>query len=495
MSARANQTDQELLTRYARHRADEDFAELVRRHVNLVYSAALRQVRATQLAEEVSQMVFTDLARVAGKLQADTVLTAWLYQVTRHTAIDVVRREARRQLREQIATQMNATNAPDASWTDIEPLLDEAVSALDEADRTAVLLRFFENKSLRVVGQQLGISDDAAQKRVSRAVERLREFFAKRGVTVGASGWVAAVSANAVQAAPIGLALTISSTAALSVASLATPATATTANALAMTTLQKTIITTTIAVLAGVGVYEFRQNARLREQVQNLQKQSFSANQELREAHENITAQLNAMQQENEQLRRSANDVARLRGEVARLRSNPPTTLAEPPPTTTAAASTNSPVELPIASWNDVGFATPHAALQTRGWSVLNGNRDRFKESIFITADARQTLEDMFIKMAEASNDPNKAQMLEELLKNQFGVEEGILMPMMAEHQHRGYQGYRILSEQTPDDDHVILQLETRLNSGPPKHETVKMQRFASDWKIVIDQDFIKMAR
>src|SRR6185503_19511940 len=113
---------------------------------------------------------------------------AWLYQVTRRSAIDVVRRESRRQLREQIATEMNAINATAADWTHIEPLLDEAMQALDETDRSAVLLRYFENKSLRDVGQTLGTSEDAAQKRVSRAVERLREFFAKRGVTVGASG-------------------------------------------------------------------------------------------------------------------------------------------------------------------------------------------------------------------------------------------------------------------------------------------------------------------
>jgi RNA polymerase sigma factor (sigma-70 family) len=190
---------------------------LLKRHLNLTYSAALRQVRSPQLAEEVSQSVFTDLARNAHRLAPDTILTAWLYQVARRTAIDVVRREARRQLREQIASELNAMNATAADWTHIEPLLDEAMHALDDTDRAAVLLRYFENKSLQEVGDALGMSDDAAQKRVSRAVERLREFFAKRGVTVGASGLVAAVTANAVQAAPVGLAVTISAAVALAV--------------------------------------------------------------------------------------------------------------------------------------------------------------------------------------------------------------------------------------------------------------------------------------
>ena len=196
--------DLQLIERYARHHAEEAFTEIVRRHLDLVHSAAFRQVRSRQLAEEVAQSVFTDLARGAGRLAPDTVLTAWLYQVTRRTAVDVVRREARRQLREQIATEMDTLNATTADWTHIEPLLDEAMSALDETDRTAVLLRYFENRSLREVGQTLGTSDAAAQKRVSRAVERLRGFFAERGVAVGASGIVVAVSANAVQAAPVG---------------------------------------------------------------------------------------------------------------------------------------------------------------------------------------------------------------------------------------------------------------------------------------------------
>src|ERR1019366_10705676 len=166
----------------------------VRRHLDLVSPAALRQVRSPQLAEEVAQSAFTDLARQADRLAPDTILTAWLYQVTRRTAIDVVRREARRQLREQIACELNAMNTTAADWTHIEPLLDEAMQALEESDRTAVLLRYFENKSAREMAQTLGTTEDAAQRRVSRAVERLRQFFDKRGVTIGASGLVIARS-------------------------------------------------------------------------------------------------------------------------------------------------------------------------------------------------------------------------------------------------------------------------------------------------------------
>ena len=234
-------SDLDLLREFARENSQEAFAEIVRRHLNLVYSAALRQVRSPQLAEEVAQSVFADLACGAGKLcrarreeciserlvtssptkETDSPpissLTPWLYAVTRRTAIDAIRKESRRQLREQIAVEMNAMNAQnelshfakcenESAWPDIEPLLDDAMAALDETDRSAILLRYFENKNLREVGEALGASEDAAQKRVSRAVDRLREFFSKRNVTIGASGLAVLISANAVQAAPVGLA-------------------------------------------------------------------------------------------------------------------------------------------------------------------------------------------------------------------------------------------------------------------------------------------------
>ena len=208
-------SDLDLLRQFAHENSQDAFAEIVRRHLNLVYSAALRQVRSRQMAEEVAQSVFADLARVAATpssplrgsdASSPQTLTPWLYAVTRRTAIDAIRKESRRQLREQIAVEMNAMNAEAADWNQIAPLLDDAMAALDETDRSAILLRYFENKNLREVGEALGASEDAAQKRVSRAVERLREFFSKRNVTVGASGLVVLISANAVHSTPVGLA-------------------------------------------------------------------------------------------------------------------------------------------------------------------------------------------------------------------------------------------------------------------------------------------------
>ncbi len=241
------ETDLELLARYSRQNAEDAFSEVVRRHIDLVYSAALRQVRSHHLAEEVSQSAFLKLASHASDLPPHTIVTAWLYQVTRREAIDVVRREARRESREQIASEMNPMNATDDDWAQIAPLLDDAMHALDQTDRAAVLLRYFENKSLREVGAALGTSDDAAQKRVSRAVERLRDVLSRHGVAAGAGAVTTVLSTHAVQAAPAKLATTISVNIAAG-ATLATIATSTLTKTIVMTTLQKASLTT-VAVL------------------------------------------------------------------------------------------------------------------------------------------------------------------------------------------------------------------------------------------------------
>lgn len=320
-----SESDLELLEQYARDGLESAFTEVVQRHINLVYSAALRQVRSPELAEEVAQSAFTDLARNAKRLAPDTILTAWLYQVTRRTAIDVVRRESRRQLREQIATEMNAMNATTDDWNQIEPLLDEAMEALDATDRSAVLLRYFENRSFREVGERLGASDDAAQKRVSRAVDRLREFFSKRGVAVGASGLVAILTANAVQAAPVGLALTISTSATLGATAVVATTSATITKAIVMTTLQKSLIAGAIVLAAGAGIYEAHQTSRLRKQNETLQQSQTSLAQQvqsLQRERDETSNRLVALTANKElpKAEQQSPEVLKLRGQVGVLR-------------------------------------------------------------------------------------------------------------------------------------------------------------------------------
>jgi RNA polymerase sigma factor (sigma-70 family) len=203
-------SDMELLRDYDRQGSEAAFAELVQRHINLVYSVAFRHVGIAAHAEEITQAVFVILARKAASLRPDTVLEGWLHETTRLTALSFLRGERRRQFREQEAYMQSTLQEPaDAvAWNQLAPLLDEAMSRLGKKDRDAVMLRFFKDKNVCEVAAALRVSEAVAQRRVLRAVEKLRRFFTKRGVVLPAAVLTAAISANSVQAAPALLAKT-----------------------------------------------------------------------------------------------------------------------------------------------------------------------------------------------------------------------------------------------------------------------------------------------
>jgi RNA polymerase sigma factor (sigma-70 family) len=193
--------DCQLLEDYTERGSETAFRTLVNRHLSFVYSAAFRQVNDPQLAEEVSQAVFILLARKAGSFRQSVVLTGWLFRTTRFVATRALRSEQRRQRREQEAFEMQQLTTPDDNWRRIAPVLDEAVARLGETERNAVLLRFFNDKSHRETAAALGISEAAAKKRVTRALDKLRNFFAGRGVTLSATVLTSAIAANAAKAA------------------------------------------------------------------------------------------------------------------------------------------------------------------------------------------------------------------------------------------------------------------------------------------------------
>jgi RNA polymerase sigma factor (sigma-70 family) len=207
--------DHELLAQFARENseaAESAFAALVGRHVALVYSVALRRTGNPHAAEEITQAVFIILARKAKNLSAKTILSGWLHETTRLTAANYLRAEIRRRKHEQEAFMQTilTQSAHDETWQQLAPHLDDAIAKLRAKDRDALILRYFENKNLHEVGDALGLEERAAQKRVNRAVEKLRHYFSKRGIGLTAAIIAGVISANSVQAAPIGLAKTIS---------------------------------------------------------------------------------------------------------------------------------------------------------------------------------------------------------------------------------------------------------------------------------------------
>jgi len=201
-------SDAWLLERFVRNGSEDAFATLVERHIALVHSVAVRHTSDPHHAKDITQAVFIILARKAGKLGRKTVLPGWLYYTTRLTAANWQRAEARRTRREQEAFMQSTTEEPitDSLWQELRPQLDQAMAGLGTDERDALVLRFFQNQSIAEVGQSLGVAENTAQKRVGRALEKMRRFFASRGVDSTSAGIAKALSACSVQCVPVGLA-------------------------------------------------------------------------------------------------------------------------------------------------------------------------------------------------------------------------------------------------------------------------------------------------
>jgi len=196
--------DAKRLRRYA-ERGDEDaFKQIVADHFNLVYGTALRHLNGdAQLAQDVAQIVFVDLARKAHSLPSDIVLAGWLYNATRFASAKAVRSEQRRRSREQESLRMKFhENEKTLDWERLSPVLDAAMEKLSSKDRDAVLLHYFEQQSFRAVGSVLGLSDDATQKRVSRALVKLRAILIRSGMGVSISSLSSLLSTGALPPVP-----------------------------------------------------------------------------------------------------------------------------------------------------------------------------------------------------------------------------------------------------------------------------------------------------
>jgi RNA polymerase sigma factor (sigma-70 family) len=313
--------DSELLRRYAGTHSEEAFAELVQRHVNLVYSAALRQVNGdAHLAQDVAQTVFTDLARKASSLSRRATLTGWLYTSAHFAAAKIARTENRRRDREEkfmrepiqnSETGVSPVQSAPADWEQIRPALDDAMHELKETDREAVLLRYFENRQFAEVGAELGLNENAARMRVERALEKLRDIFTKRGITT-ATALASVISANAVQLAPANLAATLTTT---SIAAAGT-GTFTLLKIMTATQLKLGIGAIVVAAVATAFVLLNQAQKNLRAENELLRQQIAQLQTDNESLSNRLAVAANSKSLSDEQF----NELLKLRGEVTRLR-------------------------------------------------------------------------------------------------------------------------------------------------------------------------------
>lgn len=304
--------DMQLLQDYASGKSEEAFATLVSRHINLVYSAALRRVGNPHQAEEITQTVFVTLATKATRLNQTTILSGWLYQTAWLTAGNFLRAENRRQHREHEAHMQSTVNEPEPDlWKHVGPLLDEAMAQLNETDRNAIVLRYFEGKALKEVGAVLGTSDDAAKMRINRAIEKMRTFFTQRGVALSSVGLAEVIAGNSVQAAPAGLAASVALNVAQSVV-LTTSTLTMAGGALKLMAWSKLNIAISVAAIA-VAAVEWNQISTAKQKTAQLQEQLQRQTQLTQTQQTEITKLDEQKAALQKQIERSARDTAKAR--------------------------------------------------------------------------------------------------------------------------------------------------------------------------------------
>lgn len=455
--------DSELLRRYAGTKSEEAFAELVQRHVNLVYSAALRQVNGdAYLAQDVAQTVFTDLARKAGSLARREVLTGWLYTSAHFAAAKAVRTEQRRHAREQEAHTMRETihtPAPEPDWNKLRPVLDEAMHQLKEADREAILLRYFENRQFAEVGAKLGLNENAARMRVERALEKLRAVFLRRGVAATAT-LASIISANAVQIAPAGLAATLTS------ASLAGAGTGT-LTLLKLMTMTKLKLGLSALVVAGAAtalVVQHQAQEKLRAESEALTQQIA----QLKTDNENFSNRLAAAADSKSLPNDQFNELLKLRGEVGSLRRQLESQKAQvgQQPTSSREVKTTGHTPGTYISKDElafVGYATPEAAFETIAWAMMKGTYEQVNKGLSPELLAEELKDSNGSKNFEANRDQ--------------------IAPL--------FKGMQIVSKKVVSEDKVELKLKedydaaaSQFNSHMPDFMVQPMVKIGNEWKL-----------
>lgn len=306
-----------LLHQYTAHGSEAAFRELVTRYVNLVYGTALRRLDGDQaLAQDAAQAVFIDLARQAAHLSSGVLLGGWLHQRACHVAATLARGERRRRNREKIAMELHTLHDDAASdLAGIAPILDEAIQRLGEEDRVAIVLRFFEQRDFRSVGEALGTKEDAARMRVNRALEKLHQILGQQGWSSSTVALGALLTAAGAAAAPAGMAAGLAATALASAG--VTSVSVTILPGVLMTKLKAAVLSTLlVGAVATPLILQQRALARLRAENQEVRAET------ARLAAENtrLAELMNRASTNQSDARQQQSELIKLRGEVASLR-------------------------------------------------------------------------------------------------------------------------------------------------------------------------------
>ena len=393
--------DISLLRDFAANRTETAFSTLVQRHLGLVHSAALRQTGGdAHLAEEIAQKVFILLAQKAGSLGDGTILSAWLYRSAIYTAADTLKQLRRRQFREQEAFMQSQSNEADTAvvWQQLAPVLDETMGELGDADRAALVLRFFENKSANEMAAALNIGEEAAQKRVSRALEKLRSLLLKRGVTLGVTAIAGAVAANAVTAAPVALVSTI--TAAALAGTTTTAATILTiTKIITMTTLQKIAVTAALTVTIAGGLYAAKQAQDARNEIAELKAERMPLTNSLAELtaeNQKLSNNLAEVKHQQKLTQSQFNELLKLRGQAGQAQTAV-TELAK-----AQAALKNQKTGMPGYFTNAMAMGMKTALASQK--KSASAKVARMKEALHLTDDQAQAITDIMFKHLEQDN-------------------------------------------------------------------------------------------
>lgn len=406
-------TDAELLGRYAKDRSESAFTELVERHINLVYAAALREMQGdTSFAEEVTQAVFAEAAHKAAALARHPAFVGWLYTSVRYTAANVRRSEQRRRRREQGAhpmNEMNPSGLDDDLWQQLRPVLDDAMHELSETDRAVVALRFFEGRSFKEVGLALNLNENAARMRAERALDKLKFSLNKRGVTSTSTSLAAALGVSAVVCAPPGLAATVATVAVAGAAASTSAGGLTILKIMSMSKLQMAALSAVLVAGIGTPIWQQSRLNRLASRNQALEAQTAeipSLREEVARLHQLKVDQaelerLRAVENEVVKLRSKANQGSHAQAEVAQLRSD----LARQK----SSASRQS---------NPFGGAMSG---MMKGYmeQMLVGKLNKMKEKLNLTPEQEQAIRDLYLKQTDA-----QAEMAQKMFSGNLTKEE-----------------------------------------------------------------------